>query len=370
MQKEFFRSLGYILASVVALALFSEVISFIVLGTVHFGEPRRGDELRFTPQFVNYSNFDALLVDTYDLPQPMYHPYLSMTLVPAKGETLEILHDGRQTHNPCARSDSLRIWLFGGSTAFGYLVNDNETIASYLSQHLCTAGYSVNVTNYGMHGYQSTQELIKFALKVRTEPTPDLVISYGGFNDVYNTFEYGVVGLPQGYENRKREFNTRDDFNIIRPLVKMSNTFSLLGEITHKSFYPDYKESSDLDVEKTTDEILDSYVKNTQMMQSIGDSYGIKTFFFWQPYIWSKSDTYGAENDIYDKASPLLRELATKAFLELYERKPADPPVILLSEIFNGYPDLVYVDFVHVTAKGNELVAEQIVKEIEPALRR
>lgn len=77
------------------------------------------------------------------------------------------------------------IWLFGGSFAYGWGLNDEETFAWLLQE----AFPEYEVVNFGVSGYGTLHGLIQFEEALRTrEPPATAVIVYATFHDMRNTF--------------------------------------------------------------------------------------------------------------------------------------------------------------------------------------
>lgn len=349
------------------IALFSlELFSYIILAL----DPSYADDYRDTSYFEQevyntlryfFSRMDAhfFIREFHELSSARYHPYLVYETLPYKGKYITMLAGVRETVNPCASSDSTTIWFFGGSVAMGYLARDSKTIPSLLSKELCDRGFKVNITNYGMHGYQSTQEMIKFILELKKNNKPNIIIFYDGFNDLYSVYQTGIIDMPQNLENRYPEFNSRDRFNILRPLSKKSNTFKLLHRFLPASSWkpPSY------DPEQKATDIVTNYLHNVNIVRTLADDAGISALFIWQPHLFDRTNYYGQEESINRTADPRLRELAvlTSQKIAAYNRS-----ILVSSPIFN-YPSLdfmVYNDAVHTSELGNEIIAKFIAKMI------
>lgn len=94
----------------------------------------------------------------------------------------------RRTINPangaCGAGHPLALWVFGGSTVYGTGVPDWGTLPSYLSRDLNADGRDcVVVTNFGVEGYVSNQELLWLLERLKTGQRPDIVVFYDGVND-------------------------------------------------------------------------------------------------------------------------------------------------------------------------------------------
>ena len=108
---------------------------------------------------------------------------------------------------PPNREQSITIFLFGGSTAFGFGVPDNQTIASYLQEFLTSSGLKreVRVYNFGQGSYYSTQERILFEKLLVAGFRPEMAISIDGLNDAHHyedrpssatRIEHALTGYP------------------------------------------------------------------------------------------------------------------------------------------------------------------------------
>lgn len=85
--------------------------------------------------------------------------------------------------------DSYNVFLFGGSTTFGYGVPDDQTIASYLQDTLQTKMHKeVRVYNFGRGFYYWFQERVLFERLLRSGYSPDMAIFIDGYNgSIFNT---------------------------------------------------------------------------------------------------------------------------------------------------------------------------------------
>lgn len=88
-----------------------------------------------------------------------------------------------------------RVVLVGGSTAFGTgLDSDEQTLARRLEAELG----DVEVINAAVIGHQSGQELAYFTFDL-ADLRPDLVLALDGFNDFAASQEPGFRAAPRGY---------------------------------------------------------------------------------------------------------------------------------------------------------------------------
>jgi lysophospholipase L1-like esterase len=115
----------------------------------------------------------------------------------------------------------LRIFVLGGSSAFGYGLNDDETWAHLLETKLRQAApaWQPMVINAGVDGYNSLQIMLRFYLRVAPHQ-PTHVLFYEGYNDV------------------KPYVRTIDDMLVAEQILFSSSLADYLAKINHqKNFY-------------------------------------------------------------------------------------------------------------------------------------
>ena len=140
---------------------------------------------------------------------------------PFKGNYINIDDRGiRQTApsgiTAAEASKTLRIFMFGGSTLWGWGARDQGTIPSLLEKALSKRNIKSEITNYAEVGYVNTQELIELILQLQRGNVPDLAIFYDGVNDVYAAYQSGVAGKPQNEWKRELEYNISSRPNQLR----------------------------------------------------------------------------------------------------------------------------------------------------------
>lgn len=120
-------------------------------------------------------------------------------------------------HHPTPRpaaDDETLIVVLGGSSAFGYGLDDDETWPQQLETNLRNRlGPHVTVLNAGNNGHNTLQQF--FRLYIRVLPlNPDIVLHYGAINDVRPQREKNrLTRLPRGLP----------DVSSSREFVRMAN---------------------------------------------------------------------------------------------------------------------------------------------------
>lgn len=292
--------------------------------------------------------------------EAIYSPYIEYSVKSnISGRFINTDENGlRKTTNPCKSENSVKIFVFGGSTVFGGIGDDN-TLPSLISKKLCNKGVNVEVTNFGVSGYENTKEIIKLELELRNGNIPDIVIFYDGVNEIYSAFQNGYAGAPQNLENRKAEFNKKDKVNL-KGYILYSDTMTLIRGISKKIFKNKVKEDNNINNAELSKEIVDIYFENIKIVKALEKEYKFKSYFFWQPVIYfDKPLTEGESSAELKNVKPL--------YLETYQKIPEKEERINFYDIRDVFSDVkedVYIDFAHLNEKGNEIVAERIVEII------
>ncbi|MFG6323789.1 MAG: hypothetical protein K1W41_20670 [Lachnospiraceae bacterium] len=243
--------------------------------------------------------------------------------------------------------DGLKIAVLGGSTTDGMLY-PYKSWAEFLYEKLM-GDYDVTVYNGGINGYSSSQELVKLIRDV-LYLNPDIIIVYDGFNDgrrlaggrfafdeLNRIFHYVANHLDERWYAEGWGIEQPDDTNI---------TYGLELDNCEKRF--------------------DGWLSNHQLMHVISKSRGIKYYGFLQPMLSSKKTRTKEEESILISSHQYLRPDFDENFrTEMQERSIESKYGYLydLSHIFDQYTG-IYNDVCHVKEKGNEIIAEEILKRI------
>lgn len=172
-----------------------------------------------------------VLDDFYDLANNgfIYRPWTGFSEPPFAGKRVSVDLDAagfpvRRTINPTANGTKriLNVFVFGGSTTFGYYVADEHTWPSYLAAALNERAkqqglnIEVQVTNHGHATYFPSQETALCIEVLKSGQRPDLIIFMDGVNWGPNQDE------PVFTQTVERRFNLlqRDDPVLARQQVR------------------------------------------------------------------------------------------------------------------------------------------------------
>lgn len=322
---------------------------------------------------------------------PQYHPFLGWSILPLTSEKINIDNTGIRTtvfNPPVDPSKSYHsLAFFGGSTIWGELVSDENTIPSLVSSLLNKTTPSYQVTNYGQVAYTSNQELMYFIQLLKENTKFENVVFYSGCNDFVVRTMYTKPAMVYGEEQRRQELghmwiipNSFPNRSLINPgLMKDSVQFIstyikiihypieiikyITGQRTPKEdifFVPNFTDET---YEKLSTDIVENYYKNTKIIDALAKSYNFKYTLVWQPILYTKKTKSSQEEkllppqkDDYAKLTNLIRsKLADKKIPHFYD----------FSDIFNTDTETIFADVCHITMEGNQILSDKLIELVK-----
>lgn len=264
--------------------------------------------------------------------------------------------------------ENFNIFVFGGSTAFGYGERDSKTIPAYLQSHLRTkAGTDkVVVYNFGHYNFFSLQE--KWALQSLVEDgfIPDAAIFVDGLNDSWhwNGIPWENSNCSPPLTNRQRIVNTlRCDYGeFCLPMQKIKLASPSTEQTTETQAYPPADDAA------TNQAILERWLKTKGEIEAIAAKHGFQTLFIIQPI-----PTYAYDLQYHLFAKTLYDFGAFNRSFYLYgmwEAMYTDPTAewttntLNLMKLGEGKTAPIYLDKFHYTAPFMDEIAGVIADEI------
>lgn len=373
--------MGYIVFCVLASLVFVETIGFALSPLTP--APDNGEQIVFSPAYHGYAWAPQFLKEEFRRWQAARHeayaPFRVWGLTPWKGQYVNVEQSPvgpvRRTinvHNEsCAvpGGHRIRVWLFGGSTTFGTGVPDFATIASYLSTYLAAASAECfEVTNFGVEGYATNQEVLLLDDRLKRGFRPDVVIFYDGVNESY----VGAVSPADAsaHANLERirgrvEGSWRSRFDFLSKLY----SFRLVAAILNRARRQVPPSHTSADLVALARATLDNYEANIYQTEALANAYHFRTLYFWQPAF-----TSGAK-PLTPFEQGLLRQRSrgsgqfVQAFQAVYaeaERRAAiSRRFVFLGHVFDHNPGPVYLDgWMHLGPAGNDMIARQIANVV------
>lgn len=307
-----------------------------------------------------------------------WEPYTCWRFEPCDGEFVNVDATGRRrTWNPPLAEGAgkpTRLFLFGGSTLWGFGARDEHTIPSELSRLLAAhPSGPIEVENFAVPGYVTEQALLVLERQLKENNVPNVVIFYGGFNDALAALvnqragaplwdQYYRVGTLASFWLRSATYASGRDLACQLGLREQVANAAPRDEFDHLA-----------------EETARALTKTRSLVDHLARAYGFRAIFFWQPNVHDKPALTQREAVF---AAPDARlslggfEYFTvgndaRDFLLLARaaaRRSADAvpgsPLVDLSAAFADHSDAVFLDRCHLTERGNVLLAEQMLPHI------
>ena len=329
------------------------------------------DKIEITESYPekNRTEINQLLHETWSRGFK-YEAYTQFSERAYEGEFVNVSKDGYRSNGRFQvwppHQDNLNIFVFGGSTTFGYGVTDNETIPSRLQYHLSKFNDNIAVYNFGRGFYYSTQEKILFELLISQNIDCDIAIFVDGLNEFIHledepiyTYHLNQIFLKDKALRSKNFFN---EFISETSFGRAQRVFSKFLNNSEKRI----NSLNDNQIRKhDVAYILSRYFFNKTNIKNLAKLYDIKCLFVWQPI---PSYKYNQSYHPFAKNGYGIHEYSSNGYLEFKNKYLNDEnklDFLWLGNIQENLNKRLYVDIVHYTAFFNDLISKKIMDQLK-----
>lgn len=311
-----------------------------------------------------------------------YAPYVLWKATAHRGRYVNISEDHvRQTPGSDCTPHAYRVFLLGGSAAWGFGSPDSGTIAFHLQAELNRRRTGpACVVNLAQNAWVSTQEVIELMNHLGRGDVPDAVVFYDGFNDAYAAFETRSPGAHYSLKTITDRFERpeADLRRSVRALVKATASYQSARCLVRRLSLPPPTPASPGPEGPPPQLAADAaahYVANVRMVEGLARSYGFDVAFFWQPTLFTgRKPRSGEERRLrwHQPASvPLIASIDEGVRVAATNARGTRGTAGLaalhyLGSLFDGDTSLRFIDYVHVTPHANLLVARSIADSLWP----
>jgi hypothetical protein len=288
-----------------------------------------------------------------------YEPYTVFRPVPARGRFINVSANGYRENGgraPWPPSPlAYNVFWFGGSTAFGVGLPDDQNIAAELTNALGPerCGKRVAVYNFGRPAYFSVQEGVLFQRLIRQHTKPDLAIFLDGLNE----FGYSEPAMTPALGRMVEEATSG---GIVDRTVDLAGVLPVasLPILRRRAQQPG--ESIELSTGISAQQTVDRWLVNRQMLEAIGREAGTRLLFVWQPI-----PSYHYDLRFHLFADPTaFAGWGTSAGYSIMDGLRADGALgddfLWLADLQSGKRENLYVDRFHYTAGFSREIASAI----------
>lgn len=252
------------------------------------------------------------------------------------------------------------VWVFGGSTTFGYGVKNSETIPAYIEKNL--RNYSV--FNLGVGHFYSTPERILFQQLLTFTPPPEIVVFIDGLNDFYH-LDVPDTAPSEEFRQRWLDMSVGDRLiSLGRRVIRESRVAVLIYRFFNAKT-PRINQNSSAPDDSMINAAADRMIQNFRMRAAIAEIYGTRIIQVIQPipgkglgHKFSKVPPHLINLGAHQN-STLGYSVMAKWMRQLQPMKD----VYDLSDLSICAP--MYIDSVHYSREFNELIARTIVEKIK-----
>jgi lysophospholipase L1-like esterase len=281
----------------------------------------------------------------------------------------------RRTVNPAATSGKVgRILVLGGSSVYGSEVPDELTVASQFAAVLAARGMRGHeVMNAGVSSANSAQELERLKYELARGLQPSLVVSLGGFNDVWQGVYYGAPDetmFSDAKRNHLVEWLYRRIPKRIYRFVRSST------EATQQRTAPAHL-ADPVEVEKLVQSTAEGYMSNILEMGAILSARNVALLAFLQPTVVPElcdsnnsrelADTRETRF-VYERRTPGADSVVRRGYIEMRsaieQLQHRGVTAFDLSDSLCSRTAPVFLDMVHVNSHGNALIAEAMARHV------
>src|SRR5262249_8791970 len=263
----------------------------------------------------------------------------------------------------------LKVYVFGGSTTFGYGVPDDYTIPSYLQQQLEREypSRAILVKNFAQYYYYSSQEQLLLLSLLKDGDVPDWAVFIDGFNDIE------LLALrhdePSFTPVVKRLWNASagdqsTDRSTLRwiPMVRLAQSFAHRLLPVQANSAASSRESNEQlsfhEDDRIFEYVITRYTSNLRITRSACQEFEVRCLFVWQPHPAYKYDRRLHKTFPWQEIPAHYKRIY--AHMEAFR----SPDFLYLGDLTEQATQKVYVDSVHYNEATNEQIAVKISKAI------
>jgi hypothetical protein len=339
-------------------------------------QPSVRDKAPFFPRLTP-DDLAALALETWVFRGYRYEPWTQFREGPYRGRFVNVDEHGFRSTPRGAPwppdAAAANVFVFGGSTTFGYGLPDDQTVPHHLERYLARAagGRRVRVYNFAAGYYFSTQERVLFEQLVASGLRPALAIFVDGLNDFYNAsgrpeFTQRLERLWYGAEQREQGGvgDLVRALPMTRAAVMLRDRFAAADGGTAPVPRPAPAVRREPDAE-LVDRAIARFQDNRRMIEAVGAAYGIPVVIAWQPV-----PTYGYDLRHHAFApkdfGPHERSrLGYPKVAALYRRGALGPSAVWCADLQQRLTEPLYLDTVHYAPRMARRVARCLAHAVE-----
>ena len=345
-----------------------------------FGSP---EDFAKLPNYANDRDLAKLHFEEYGEKEVQYEAFIAWRHKQFKGKTININANGERFHDlgSSNQSDRKKAYFFGGSTMWGLGVFDNQTIPAWF--HSISG---IPSSNQGELGYTSRQSIARLTNLMAQEAPIEMVVFYDGVNDVvYNCLSYLNVNEHSRSQTIRKLFErsrggktkkTSNEFSRYLELVFVAGTKQLAKQLStqpsesNKEQDKEKKKQTKVDKSHVCDNSQERALKSAEILvnnweiaHDMAEANGIEFWAVLQPVPsigkpkldHLKFNQWHQERLLqYETVYPIIQEII---------KQRGHKWILDYTDAFSR-DEYIYIDFVHASENGNEIIAKKLYNDI------
>lgn len=310
-------------------------------------------------------------------PPSCYCPYVLLRLQP--GYSAPGVHtDGegfRITPGASAEEGATSVHVYGGSTAYGWFLDDSSTITSFLQRSLADGlAAPVRVCNRAAATRNSTHSMLEFILALQAGDIPDAAVFYQGYNEAATTWYEAEPGAIMGLRRMRELLGPERAYR--EPGWPVAENISLvrlgLSLIPKDSEAPELIESIPLsrgmDIDALARGTIEVFLSNERQIRAAADAFGVEVLVLWQPALAGEiRPLFPYEREYLATMDQDQVEFQRRVWA--LARESFQGGDAWIGDATAGADSSVYDDYCHMNVYGNSLVAGAIAERLLPLLK-
>jgi hypothetical protein len=266
--------------------------------------------------------------------------------------------------------DNFNVFVFGGSTTFGVPFPDDQSIPSGLQECLHAENRRVAVYNFGHCFYFSSQERVLFETLLLDKFRPALAVFIDGLNECASPPD-DLFYTPRIRDWVAEVNNVDAGFHIAGftrlPMFRAATTVLVRLQMVQRRVseaWPQPKEAAGRSP-KVSEEgyyrlLMDRYLANKALIETLAKAQGVQTLFVWQPMPGHAFDLKHHPIPESDFRSVILWGEGYRIMDRHRKAGELGGNFLWLADIQPSLKIPLYVDRVHYTGAFNRILAERI----------
>ena len=326
---------------------------------------------------MNAEQINTLLNETWTRTYA-YEPYTQFKERQYSGQYVNVSEFGFRMNGhvqpwPPKKDSEIIVFIFGGSTTFGYGVPDSQTIAAYLEKNLknLSNNKKFRVYNFGRGYYFSSQERVLLEYLIEKGQIPHIAIFIDGLNEFYQLNDEGpefTLMIKSFLEEQLYEKNLsahKRTKTVLKEFILSLPVVQFFYPVKPLNMAQEFHKTKNYDSPELFDLVVKRYNKNKKMIEALGKKFGFKTKFIFQPVPTYKYDT---NYHIFQKFGYGVHQVSKYGYpfmAKHISENPMGEDFHWFADIQDGLKQPLYVDSAHYCPKFNEIIAQKIINEMK-----